>query len=198
MFTSLLLVGVTTLNCQVQPTGPTGPALDIRLAHGTDTEAKTREQLLRLVGEYPVSKWIFTREILIDKDQIPHSHPVLTLHTRHLGQDDQLLSTFVHEEIHWFEEEHPAAKRAAIAELKKLYPVLPVGYPDGAQDEESDYLHIIVCYDEYQAMKDLVGPERAKAVFEFWAGDHYRAIYRIVLEHEEKVGALVHRYHLEP
>ena len=29
------------------------------------------------------------------------SHPVLTLHTRHRRDDDLLLSTFLHEQLHW-------------------------------------------------------------------------------------------------
>jgi hypothetical protein len=43
-----------------------------------------------------------------------------------------------------------------------------------------------------------VGAERANKVMEFWAGDHYRAIYRLVLDHEAAVGEVVNRYKLLP
>jgi hypothetical protein len=42
--------------------------------------------LERLLKQYDLSKWIFTRKVIIDQGEIPHSHPVLTLHTRHLGK----------------------------------------------------------------------------------------------------------------
>ena len=68
--------------------------------------------------------------------------------------------------------------------MRTAYPHVAVGGQDGASDEESSYLHMIVCYVEWQKMKALVGIERAHEVMEFWAGDHYRAIYRLVMDHE--------------
>ena len=79
-----------------------------------------------------------------------------------------------------------------------MYPGLPVGGPDGASDEESSYLHVMVCYAEWQTMKALVGIERAHQVMAFWAGDHYRAIYRLVLDNEAEVGNVVNRHKLFP
>src|SRR4051812_30597332 len=75
--------------------------IDISLAHGSKAEQQTKEQLQRLLGAYDLSKWIFTKSIIIDEQSIPHSHPTLTLHTRHLKDDELLLSTFVHEQLHW-------------------------------------------------------------------------------------------------
>lgn len=42
------------------------------------------------------------------------------------------------------------------------YPGIPVGGQDGARYEHSSYLHVIVCYAEWQEMKALVGAERAR------------------------------------
>jgi uncharacterized protein YecA (UPF0149 family) len=89
------------------------------------------------------------------------------LHVRQLKDDLALLSTFVHEEYHRYEAAHPQETAAAIAELKTAYPHVPVGGQDGDSDEESSYLHIIVCYGEYQEMKALVGVERALKVCSF-------------------------------
>src|SRR5215470_6516498 len=77
-----------------------GP-IDITLAHNSATEQQTRDQLQRLLKAYDVSAWIYTKAVAIDDRAIPHSHPVLTLHTRHLKDDALLLSTFVHEQFHW-------------------------------------------------------------------------------------------------
>jgi hypothetical protein len=73
-----------------------------------------------------------------------------------------------------------------------------VGGPDGAADEDSSYLHLIVCYAEWQKMKALVGSERAGQIMVFWAGDHYRAIYRLVLDNEAAVADIVNRHKLVP
>jgi hypothetical protein len=90
-------------------------AIDITLKQGTTGEAQTRDQLRRLLTTYDVSPWIYTRSVVIDERAIPFSHPVLTLHTRHQQDDDLLLSTFVHEQFHWFLAERREASEQAIA-----------------------------------------------------------------------------------
>jgi len=115
--------------------------LDISLKNGSQAEIHTREQLQRLLKTYDLSKWIFTKSILIDEKSVPHSHPVLTLHTRHLKDDDLLLSAFVHEQLHWFLVQKDKETTEAIKELRVVFPKVPVGFPVGSEDEESTYLH---------------------------------------------------------
>jgi hypothetical protein len=174
--------------------------LDITLKHNDRREQQTRAQLERLLSTYDVSGWVFTRKIIIESgfNVIPHSHPVLTLSTRHLKDDELLLSTFVHEQLHWYLEEKPKETEAAYRELRSVFPKVPVGYPDGGGGEESTYKHIPVCYLEYQAVKELLGELKARQVIEFWATDHYRWIYRTVLEREREIGALMRRHKLVP
>ncbi len=71
------------------------PEIKYILAHGNPAEDQTRAQLQRVLKEYDLSDWIWTRTVVIDSGAIPHSHPRLTLHTRHRGDDLLLLSTFV-------------------------------------------------------------------------------------------------------
>lgn len=174
------------------------PELEISLAHGSAAEAQTREQLQRLLNQYDLSDWVWTRRVIIDSSAIPHSHPTLTLHTRHLHDDLLLLSTFVHEQYHWYATVHDRQTAAAIGELREMYPSVPVGGRDGASSQYSSYLHLIVCYAEYRQMMRLVGPGRARQVMEFWAGDHYRGIYRHVLDDEQSIGLVVARHRLMP
>lgn len=44
----------------------------------------------------------------------PHSHPVLTMNARP-GEDDRILATYLHEQIHWFTAAN--LERDALAEL---------------------------------------------------------------------------------
>lgn len=173
------------------------PALDIQLLHNNEREQKTKEQLEGILQKHDVSKWTFTRKIVIAAQVTPHSHPVLTLSTRHLDSDDLLLSTYVHEQLHWWLDANSEQTRKAEDALRKIYPKVPVGYPEGAQDEESTYLHLIDCYLEMQADRELMGETRAAAVMQFWAGDHYRWVYRTVISDEGKIAEIVRKNQLE-
>jgi acyl-CoA thioesterase I len=171
--------------------------ISIELAHNSEREIKTKEQLEHLLSSYDLRKYTFTHNVIIDEQSIPHSHPVLTLHTRHLNSDDQLLSTYVHEQLHWYLDEHLPQTQAAENELRKIYQKVPVGYPDGADDEESTYLHLITCYLEMQADRGLIGPERTLNVMNFWASDHYRWVYKTVMQDEATIRKVVEQEQLE-
>ncbi len=178
------------------PSQPLESPLNIRTEHNSEPELATKAQLERLVAAHDLRQWTFTHEIVIDEKSIPHSHPVLTLHTRHLKQDDELLSTYLHEQLHWFLEPQPTETKAAEQELMKLYPKVPVGYPEGANDTESTYLHLLVCRLEQHADRAVLGDERTAEVMHFWAGDHYRWVYRTVLADGTKIDEILKRHGL--
>ena len=172
-------------------------ALVIRTAHESEAERATKAQLEAMMKQYNLEPWTFTREILVDEQAIPHSHPVLTLHTRHLKQDDLLLSTYLHEQLHWFLSRHEGETKNAEDALVMLYPKVPVGFPEGGEDRESTYLHLLVCWLEQQADEALVGQQRTERVMQFWSRDHYRWVYETVLKDGAKVGSVVRAHHLD-
>ena len=173
--------------------------LEITLKNGTEREVETRAQLLRLLELYDLSPWLFTRKIEIDGTSTPHSHPVLTLHNRHLADDQRLLTTFLHEQIHrslvdW--EERRPARDAAIEELKKMFPVVPHGRPYGGRDVHSTYLHLIVCYLEREALASYLGKRQARRVLA--EQTHYVWIYATILSDvSEEVGEVVRKHRLD-
>jgi hypothetical protein len=81
--TSLALIGVVL---SIPVYGQSG--FEFTLKRNSKTEQQTRDQLERLLRSYDISQWIFTKSILIDDNEIPHSHPVLTMSTRHIKDDD--------------------------------------------------------------------------------------------------------------
>lgn len=187
----LIIVSTITISAQVD--------LKITVANNTPAEQQSKAQLERLMKTYDLSKWIATRSIVIDeKTGIPHSHPVLTLNTRHIKDDELLVSTFVHEQMHWFVIEDGRDLNGALEELRKMFPTAPVKGPEGARDERSTYLHIAVCYLEYRALRELMGELKAKQVMEFWATDHYTWIYKTVLERTRDIGTILFKYKLVP
>jgi hypothetical protein len=173
--------------------------LQIKLANSTPAEQQTKTQLERLMQTYDLTKWVATRVVVIDeKTSIPHSHPVLTLNTRHIKDDELLLSTFVHENMHWFVIREDGRIEAAVKEFRTMFPKVPVSGPEGARDENSTYTHIAVCYLEYRALRELMGELKAKQVIEFWATDHYTWIYKTVLERTRDIGNVMFKHNLIP
>jgi len=173
-------------------------SLDITLKHGTPEEARTRDQLQRLLATHDLSPWIYTKAIVIDERAIPFSHPVLTLHTRHAKDDELLLSTFVHEQLHWFLAERRKATDEAIVDLRRLFPNVPAGGAAGARDEYSTYLHLLVCYLEQQADLRVLGELRTKQVMDFWATDHYTWVYQTVIGRSRDIGQIMREKKLIP
>jgi len=172
--------------------------LEITLKQGTPDEARTRDQLRRLLTTYDVSPWIYTTSIVIDERAIPFSHPVLTLHTRHAKDDELLLSSFVHEQFHWFLADRREPTELAIADLRKLFPTVPAGGTAGARDEYSTYLHLLVCYLEQQADLRVLGELKTKQVMDFWATDHYTWIYQTVIGRSREIGQIMRERKLVP
>ncbi len=164
--------------------------ITIRLHSGNEREVKAEAQLQRLLREYDLSPWFFTREVLIESGVVPHGYPVLTLNTRYIdGRDERQLSTFVHEQIHWFLNIDEAAFNAIVGDLREIYPEVPTGRPEGSGTEDGTYMHLVVCWLELEAMTELVGPERARQVL--GGKGYYTWIYRRVLEDTEKIGTLI-------
>ena len=172
--------------------------LEIALKHGTPDEARTRDQLQRLFVAYDLSPWFYTKSVVIDERAIPFSHPVLTLHTRHAKDDELLVSTFLHEQLHWFLAERREATELAIAALRKLFPTVPAGGTAGARDEDSTYLHLLVCYLEQQADIRVLGELKTKQVMDFWATDHYTWVYQTVISRSRDIGEIMRERKLIP
>ena len=169
---------------------------EITLKNNTPAEAKTKEQLERLLKTYDLEKWIFTRKIEIDEKAIPHSHPVLTMSARHLKDDELFLSTFVHEQIHWHFVINDKLTDEAFKDLKIMFPKVPDKGPEGARSEESTYLHLLVCYLEYRADRQILGELKAKQVMQFWTTDHYTWIYQTVLDRPRDIGGILIKHKL--
>jgi hypothetical protein len=171
------------------------PKLSIKTKHGFPMEEQRKEQMERLAKQYDLKKYTITRDIVIERGAMNHSYPVLTLNLRFLDNDDLALSAYVHEQGHWvLMERHHADNPALFEDLQRTFPNMEIRVPDGDGELRSSYFHIAVCMLEWQAMEDLVGAERARKVIEWKQGDHYKAIYSIVLNHREQVENMMGRY----
>jgi len=182
---------------------------------GTETEIiftqqkkeGARQQLRRLLSKYDLDPWIFTREVRIEAGVDPHSHPILTLNTDFLDNDELQLSIFLHEQAHWFvgQSVPPRAsedgeEKAVIQELRQMYPNAPV--PD-----YNAYLHLVVAWVELDAMAELVGEEKARQLLRekvkrlvteplSEVDKRYRWYNMRVLEDAEAIGKVLQKHQL--
>lgn len=170
-------------------------AVRVSLANGSADEQRAWEQLTRILTTWDLSQWLFTRDVRIEANVIPHSHPVLTLNTNYLDNDTAQTAIFIHEQLHWFFVRHSPATRAAIADLEKLFPEAPSSPPDGARDRHSTYLHLLVCQLEYDALRYLFGDAPAWRTIAGW--QHYRWVFRQVLERPEAIRQVVRSHGLD-
>lgn len=173
------------------------PKLHIRTKHNLPIEQLRKEQMERLAKQYDLSKYTITRDIMIERGAVNHSSPVLTLNLRFLDNDDRALSAYVHEQGHWVLMGHRDGNADLFLDLRRAFSGLPTEPPAGDGELQSSYFHIAVCMLEWQALQELLGPERARKVIEWKQGDHYQAIYSIVLNQREQVESLLNRHHVK-
>jgi hypothetical protein len=189
----ILIIAVATL-ASTEVAAQT-PKLNIKTKHSFPMEEQRKEQIERLAKQYDLKKYTITRDILIERGAMNHSYPVLTLNLRFLDNDELALSAYVHEQGHWvLMERHRADNPALYGDLQRTFPNMEIRVPDGDGELRGSYFHIAVCMLEWQAMEDLVGPERARKVIEWKQGDHYKAIYSTVLNHRDQVESVLGRY----
>jgi hypothetical protein len=170
------------------------PKLKIKTKNGLPQEEQRKEQMERLARQYDLKKYTLTRDILIERGAMNHSHPTLTLNLRFLDNDDLALSAYVHEQAHWVLTDRNRLDNPPLFEdLHRAFPDLEIRVPQGDGELRSSYFHIAVCMLEWHALEELVGPERARKVIEWKQGDHYKAIYSIALNQREQVEGVLNR-----
>lgn len=168
--------------------------VSIRTAHHGPREEQTADQLKKLIDSYDLTKYTFTRNVTIDRGAMNHAFPELTLNARFADVPDDLLSSYIHEQLHWYLRDHDMQQKAAINDLRRMYPNAPVGLPEGADSLYSTYGHLVDCYLEIEADRQLIGPERTLATIK--NKGHYTWIYETILRDEAKIAAVVDEHHL--
>lgn len=163
----------------------------ISLKSNSEREQATQKILESILSKYSLDKWILSREVIIEEGVRPHSHPTITLNTRSEAED-VLLAMFLHEQIHWIEDKKHEQMNAAIEELKTLFPNVPVGRPEGADNEKSTYRHLIVCRLEFLALSELLGEEGAKEIV--LSNKGYTWIRRTVIQDGSNIDSIIKKY----
>lgn len=195
---SLILLNALICGCSSTP-----PAriyeepLEITEVDPNKFTALAKQNLFHLAKVYDLGPFLYTKKIHIQSHVTPHSHPVLTLNTRHAENPHHLLSTWMHEEFHWWLSLHPKETRQVTAEFERLYPKLP---ENENRHKRSTYLHLAICYLEYRALVRFVGTKEAREIIqEILAKDKiYPWVYSQVLSDEEDIRKIILKHRLMP
>ncbi len=75
--------------------------------------------LEKVLHDYDLSKYTFTRKVIIEERAMNHAFPELTLNVRFADSEDELLSSFVHEQLHWYLRDHDGPQHHAVQELTR-------------------------------------------------------------------------------
>jgi hypothetical protein len=170
---------------------------DIRIStsHKTERELATKNALDALLSQYDVSKWTLLKDIVIEEGATPHCCPIV-LSTAYLSYDYQNLSCFIHEQLEQFFLTKRSQLNQAIAELRTIYPQVPTDSTGVQSDRTVDgtYKHLILCFNEFSAIKNLVNEETARLTIE--RKGHYLWVYKTVLKDTEKISTIAQKYDL--
>ena len=156
--------------------------------------------LTALRRRHDLTRYEYTKIIRIMPGGDTFAHPVLTLGNRFADSEDLLLSTYLHEQMHWYLWHLGTPDRDMIApfydELVRRYPDAPIELPDGARNYDATYTHLVVNRLEIAATSEFIGRERAFAIAK--AQRSYRWIYRTVINDWEPLGELYERHGIIP
>ncbi|HEX4893083.1 MAG TPA: hypothetical protein VFV47_07315 [Hyphomicrobiaceae bacterium] len=174
--------------------------IDIDLGHAEREAERVRRMLEGLRRRHDLGRFEYTRIVQIVPAGPTHSHPILTLGTRFADSEDQLLATYLHEQMHWYlwrlgGPDHDPVE-PFFDELVRRYPKAPTRLPEGGRNYEQTYLHLVVCWLEINITADLIGEERAFALCDTQWG--YRWIYQTVRRDREAIGALLAEHGILP
>ncbi|MGE0765137.1 MAG: hypothetical protein AB7L90_01615 [Hyphomicrobiaceae bacterium] len=172
----------------------------IELDHAEREGKRVAELLSALRKRHDLGRFEFTKLVRVQPAGPTHSHPILTLGTRFAETEDLLLSTYLHEQMHWYLWRLGGPDHDPIAvffdELVRRYPQAPIKLPEGARSYEQTYLHIVVCWLELAAVTELIGRERATAIVNATWG--YRWIYRTVIADWDPLRSLLAAHGILP
>ena len=177
-----------------------GFRIDLDLDHARREAERVRGMLQALRRRHDLSRFEYTRVVRIMPGGDTFSHPMLTLGNRFAENEDLLLSTYLHEQMHWYLWYLDTPERDPVApffdELVRRYPEAPTELPDGARNYESTYLHLVINWLEVAATAEFIGRHRAVAVADVQRS--YRWIYRTVLRDWDPLQELYERHGLVP
>ena len=152
---------------------------------------RVRDLFFRLRKEFDLAPFEYCRKVRIAPLEIPYSHPEITLGTW-ANDELALLAGYLHEQMHWYVTWYSHVRMEQwgdiLVDLHRRYPQVPARDPEGAPDEDSTYLHLVVNCLEIEVTSRFF--DRERVIAHAGALPYYRWIYRTVTDDWQPLGAL--------
>jgi dipeptidase E len=176
---------------------------DMRTKNDSDEEIETKKLLTQALGKYSFPA--FTNEIVIEKNTISHSHPILTLGTSwivdgkrtsfaDIGGEFPALSvfeTFIHEQFHWFLMRHPKFKEA-IAFLQQKYK--DTGDFTDPNNKLNFWVHLIILWNTRNWLNKNLPAEQVKTIYSAWRP--YPLTEKFIKDNFDQLRADLGKFHM--
>src|ERR1700744_4414365 len=93
---------------------------------------KIIECIKRWRERHDIRRFEYTGHLRVAPNEIPHSHPVLTLNTQ-LYNPEEILCEYLHEQMHWYADGLDCAgpDSPLIPGLRRVTPAPPAGFREG-------------------------------------------------------------------
>ena len=177
--------------------------IDIDLDHAQREAERVRDMLAALRRRHDLARYEYTSIVRIVPGGDTFAQPVLTLGNRFADSEDLLLSTYLHEQMHWYLWHLGTPERDMVApfmdELVRRYPDAPIDLANGgARSYEATYAHLVVNWLEIAATSEFIGRERAIAVASAQRRRSYGWLYDTVVRDWDLLGELYERHDIVP
>ena len=174
--------------------------ISVDLNHARCEAKRVHHLLTTLRRRHDLSRFEYTKLVRIAPGSETFSHPILTLGNRFAESEDLLLSTYLHEQMHWYLWYLETPRYDPVApffdELVRRYPMAPIELPDGARGYKATYVHLVVNWLEIAATATFIGRHRALHLAERQRS--YRWIYRTVVRDWDALGELYAHHGIVP
>jgi hypothetical protein len=177
--------------------------IDLDLDHAKREGERVRDMLAALRRRHDLARYEYTAIVRIVPGGETFAQPVLTLGNRFATTEDLLLSTYLHEQMHWYLWYLGTPERDMIApfmdELVRRYPDAPIDIANGgARGYDATYEHLVVNWLEIAATSEFIGRERAIAVARAQRLRSYGWLYDKVVRDWDLLGELYERHDIVP
>jgi len=169
----------------------------VQMVHGNLREAIANRQVVRLVGDYTLYNWLFTRDIVINENAKPHSHPILTLNASYIQEDKKQLAILLHQEFRWYLDQNQRNVGTAVKELMKRPDQLITDITKSMPNDSLSWLHLLTCTLEITALRQTLGEVSTDSLLD-WRGETspLAPFYKASLEHEDAIWRQLYRFRL--
>ena len=177
--------------------------LEVDVDHARREGQRVRDMLTALRRRHDLSRYEYTSIVRIVPGGETFAHPVLTLGNRFASSEDLLLSTYLHEQMHWYLWYLGTPERDMVApfmdELVRRYPHAPIDVANGgARSYESTYEHLVVNWLELAAVSEFIGRDRTFALARAQRLRSYGWLYDTVVRDWVELEKLYKRHGIAP